>query len=348
MSYRVGIIGLGFIADKHASAYADTERLDCSAVADIDAERRREFGDAWGVPDERRYCDYESMLHSEDLDVVAVCTPTTLHEDQTVDAARSEADPDVIFVEKPISTSVRAAENMVESCEETDTELLVNHTRRFIPEVQRLRSLIDRDEIVGDITAINTQWKEELLRNGTHQVDLLVFFTGSRGATVHGGHVLDRGSVSPDAVGAVDDDQFDDAGAMGLVQLRDGTIATIDCSQPRDRLRTITDITGTDGRLHVHWNVDELRYWSFVDGDESEEELPELADPDLSALDRSLDHAASHLVDLIEDNAENISPGVDARHVLEILIGIYIAHSTDGAVSLPLDDPLKHVTVSSY
>jgi len=69
---------------------------------------------------------------------------------------------------------------------------------------------------------------------------------------------------------------------------------------------------------------------------------------ELSNVDKMFSSAAEHLVELKEGTADNISPGSDARDALEILIGIYVADSTSGTVSLPLSDPLRHVTVTSH
>jgi len=91
------------------------------------------------------------MLAEEDLDVVSVCTPSLLHRDHVVDAARSAASPDVIWCEKPIASSVSDAEEMVALCDETDTELVVNHSFRFTDKLQTLRSLVQDEDSLGHV-----------------------------------------------------------------------------------------------------------------------------------------------------------------------------------------------------
>ena len=151
MTYRAGIIGAGGIAGlgilgmhdpedigekkftaSHAGGYEAAEGIDLAAVADDDEERLDTFGEAWEIPSENRYVGHGAMLESEDLDVVSVCTPSYLHHRHVVDAAESAADPDVVWCEKPVASSVSDAEEMVEVCEERDVELRSSSMRNCV------------------------------------------------------------------------------------------------------------------------------------------------------------------------------------------------------------------------
>ena len=156
MALTAGIIGAGGVAGmgllgmhdpetigtepvdaSHAGGYARSDRVELVAVADTDAETLDRFGDVWSIPEAERYVGHEAMLASRDLDIVSVATPTSLHRQHTVAATRSAADPDAIWCEKPIASGVGDAEEMIDVCAETDTELLINHTSRFTHNIQR-------------------------------------------------------------------------------------------------------------------------------------------------------------------------------------------------------------------
>ena len=205
MSYRAGIIGTGGIAGmgilgmhdeetignekvraSHAGGYNAVDDLDLVAIADIDEERLDTFGEAWDITEESRYVGHDSMLAAEDLDVVSVCTPSFLHHEHVVDAATSDADPDVIWCEKPIASQVSAAEEMIDVCNRTDTELLVNHSFRFTEDLQALHRLIQEEEILGDIHSVSAQFRMELFRNSTHLLDTLVYLLDARADSVNG------------------------------------------------------------------------------------------------------------------------------------------------------------------
>ena len=123
---------------------------------------------------------------AEDLDIVSVCTPSYLHHEHVIDAARWSADPDLIWCEKPIASQVSAAAEMVSVCAETETELLVNHSFRFTDKLQQLRKLIQEENMLGEIKSVSTQFRMELLRNSTHLLDTLVYLLDARAETVAG------------------------------------------------------------------------------------------------------------------------------------------------------------------
>lgn len=214
MTYKAGIIGTGGIAGmgilgmhdedaigtekiraSHAGGYNATRSIDLVAVADVNREKLDQFGEAWDIPRDRRYVGHETMLKSEDLDTVSVCTPSLLHHEHVIDAAQSEASPDVIWCEKPIASSVSDAEEMINICEDADTELVVNHSFRFTDKQQELHRLIHKEDILGTVHAVTAQFRMELLRNSTHLIDTLLYLLDARASRVSGFINGDRKSV---------------------------------------------------------------------------------------------------------------------------------------------------------
>jgi len=365
MTYRAGIVGTGGIAGlgilgmhdeeaigtekieaSHAGGYAATDDVELVAVADVDEEKLATFGDAWEIPPEGRYVGHEAMLEAEDLDVVSVCTPSFLHHRHVVDAARSAADPDVIWCEKPIASSVSDAEAMIDACEETDTELLVNHSFRFTDKLRRLRELVVEEDLLGEVHSVATQFRMELLRNSTHLLDTLVYLLDARAETVSG-HITGEN----EAVDSLDaEEDVDDAGGGGFVVMDDGTFATVDCTIPRDDSSMTLNFVGSEGKLYMNNDDGEWRYWSLEDGDHVERSLPGIEgswtwDDDYQG---SFANAAEHVQALLEGDAENRSTGEEAKRSLEIIVAFYISHYTGSQVSIPLDRPLRDVTVTSW
>ena len=204
MTYRAGIVGAGGIAglgilglhdeadigqkkfpESHAGGYRATDDIDLVAVADVDEGKLDTFGEAWDVPENGRYVGHEAMVEHEDLDVVSVCTPTFLHHRHVLDVARSNANPDVIWCEKPIASGVGEANEMCAVCDETDTELVINHSFRFTDKLQTLREHV-RNGLIGDVKAVTAQFRRELLRNSTHLIDTLVYLLDARPVRVSG------------------------------------------------------------------------------------------------------------------------------------------------------------------
>jgi len=362
-SYNAGIIGTGGVAGlgllgvhdeekigntkfetSHAGGYLATDEVDLVAVADIDEEKLNRFGEVWEIAPNRRYTSHQQMLTKENLDIVSVCTPAFLHHDHVVDVAHTENGPGVIWCEKPIASSVTDAQRMIEVCEEWDTELVVNHSFRFAEKIQQLGSLVEND-LIGDVKAVNAQFRRELMRTSTHLFDMIIFLLESRANRVSG--YINGENDAVDALGGTD---VDDAGGGGFIIMDDGTFVTVDCTVARDISSMTIQFVGTEGKLYLNNDDGEWRYWHLEDGTHVEEPLPGIDEPWDWDHDykRAFPNAVAHIVDILEGRDVNRSPGVEAARSLEIMIGLYISHYTASQVSLPLDRPLQDVSITSW
>jgi len=321
----------------HAGGYGAVDDVELVAVADIDEAALERFGVAWEIPEECRYTDHEAMLEFQDLDVLSVCTPSMLHRDHVEDAARF-GDLEVVWCEKPIACSVSDAESMAETCDEEGVELVINHSQRFSRQNQAVKAAVD-DGLVGEVRSVTCGSPMELLRVGTHVVDYVVYLLDGRAETV-AGHVTGENQAAEHLTS----DHVDDAGTGGFVVLDDGTFVTFDGTTRRDVSTFHYRINGTDGRLVSA--EDGWRYWAVTD-EGYEERDPPTGDHE-DGHEQSFVNAVTHAVDLIEGRDENRSPGRQACHTLEILVGFYASDHTYGRVSVPLDRPLKDVTVTSW
>ena len=365
MTYRAGIIGAGGIAGmgilgmhdpedigrkkvtaSHAGGYDAVEDVELVAIADVDESKLARFGDAWDLPPDARYDDHRGMLEAENLDIVSVCTPSMLHHEHVVDAARSPADPDVIWCEKPIASSVTDAREMCAVCADTDTELVINHSFRFTDKLRTLRRLIAEERLLGEVHSVHTTFRMELLRNSTHVLDTLVYLLDSRAERV-AGYVTGEN----EAVTSLDADRtVDDAGGGGFVVTEDGSFVTVDCTVPRSDSSMTLQFIGSEGKLYLNNDDGEWRYWRLEDGTHVEEPLPGIDGAWTWEEDyrSAFPNAVCHLVDVLDGRAENSSPGEAAIRSLEIIVGFYLSHYVGGDVTIPLDRPLRDVTITSW
>jgi predicted dehydrogenase len=286
------------------------------------------------------------MLAAEDLDVVSVCTPSFLHHEHVVDAARSAAAPDVVWCEKPIASSVSDAEAMIEACDETGTELLVNHSFRFTDKLQTLRTLVQEEGLLGEVHSVSSQFRMELLRNSTHLLDTLVYLLDARAERVSG--YISGENEAVESLGA--DRDVDDAAGGGFVVMDDGTFATVDCTIPRADSSMTIQFVGSEGKLYMNNDDGEWRYWRLDEGEHVEEPLPGIEGAwtwDRDYRD-AFANAAHHVRALLDGEASNASTGREALRSLEIIVGFYVSHYANGQVSIPLDRPLQDVEITSW
>ncbi|MEU1293381.1 Gfo/Idh/MocA family oxidoreductase [Streptomyces sp. NPDC005840] len=97
---RAAVVGTGAIGrGSHLSALtalADEGEVEVVAAVDVDAAAAEEFCRAGGVP--HAYTDLDRMLAEQRPDLVTICTPPTLHREQSVAALRAGA---WVWCEKP-------------------------------------------------------------------------------------------------------------------------------------------------------------------------------------------------------------------------------------------------------
>jgi predicted dehydrogenase len=186
----------------------------------------------------------------------------------------------------------------------------------------------------------------ELLRNSTHLLDTLVYLLDARAERVSGYITGENEAVDSLEAGRT----VDDAGGGGFVVMDDGTFVTVDCTVPRAISSMTLQFVGTGGKLYVNNDDGEWRYWALEDGNHVEASLPGIDgawtwDDDYQ---RAFPNAARDLVSLLDGEIDNPSTGVEATRSLEIIVALYCSHYTGGQVSVPLDRPLRDVTITSW
>jgi len=141
--YKAGIIGCGFIGveapDSHLRAYMECDRTKVVGLSDNDwGKARSKF---WDVRNLNWYLFYEEMIGGTHPDIVSICTPVETHCQIVCDIAPYVK---AIYCEKPMATSLKECDRMIEVCEKNNVILQINHQRNFVPPVMRFsRDLID-------------------------------------------------------------------------------------------------------------------------------------------------------------------------------------------------------------
>src|SRR5260370_32889132 len=95
--YRTAIIACGTIARVHARAWraVPDQPVALGALADTHPDARRDFGDFFGIPEDKRYAAFRAILDAQQPDFVDVCSWHQHHAEMvTADPApRPKASP---------------------------------------------------------------------------------------------------------------------------------------------------------------------------------------------------------------------------------------------------------------
>jgi len=188
---RVGIVGTGAIANKHAEAYRNVG-FELAACANDDEERGRQFAERWNA---QWVGNYAELCRWPGLDFVDVCTYPDFRLPPVVACAEAKR---AVLVQKPIATNLATAKQMLEVAARAGIVLGVASQRRYddstaflkraIP-AGRLGKLLEADAYVKWFRSeeyysrpIKGSWQTEgggaLINQAIHQVDQLLFLAG--------------------------------------------------------------------------------------------------------------------------------------------------------------------------
>ncbi|MEM7338506.1 MAG: Gfo/Idh/MocA family oxidoreductase [Actinomycetota bacterium] len=144
---HVGVIGCGYWGSKHVRVLSMLPGVRVSLI-DPDDEKRAALTGSYPV--DRTVSDLDEI--ADDLDAVVVATPPSTH--YAIARRAIEADLHVL-VEKPMTTDVDDAVELVRLAEARDRRLMVGHTFEFNPAVWSLAE-VTRAPDFGRVRYINS------------------------------------------------------------------------------------------------------------------------------------------------------------------------------------------------
>lgn len=130
---KVGVVGTGALGAHHARVFSSLEGAKLTAVFDLDRTKAEAVGGPLGaavVP------NLDELIAAVDAAVVAV--PTVAHASVAKSLVRAGRH---VLVEKPITSTIEDAEQLVMLAEERDVVLQVGHVERFNPASQALEKI---------------------------------------------------------------------------------------------------------------------------------------------------------------------------------------------------------------
>ena len=157
----------------HSGAYTKFEKTELFALCDLDEERLKRCAEKWGV--KKIYTDYKKMLKNEDLDILSICTWNKTH--LPILKFAVENGVKAIYCEKPISTNIKEADEMIKLCKDHNVFLLVNHWRRFDGFHPRIKKFIDEGKL-GEVQQASFYYTAGIANSGSHLFDLIRYFFG--------------------------------------------------------------------------------------------------------------------------------------------------------------------------
>jgi predicted dehydrogenase len=141
----IGVVGYGYWGPNVVRNILERPEFELIGLCESDGARAAEFSRR--CPGYRVERDIDALLLDPCVDTVAIATPPSTHHEL---ARRALQAGKHVLVEKPLATSVAAAEDLIETADWSDRVLMPGHTFVYSPPVNKVRQLI-ADGDLGDV-----------------------------------------------------------------------------------------------------------------------------------------------------------------------------------------------------
>lgn len=175
------VIGVGYLGRYHAEKYATLPNSKLVSVCDIDKERGGEIANKHSV---MATDDYKNLLGL--VEAVSIVTPTQTHHR----IAKFFLENGVhVLLEKPITTHVAEAEELVSLAEKNNLVLQIGHLERFNSVVNALGKYLDKPRFIECIRLAPFKLRamdvNVVLDLMIHDIDLIQYIVGSPIKKIH-------------------------------------------------------------------------------------------------------------------------------------------------------------------
>lgn len=124
---KVGVIGVGHLGQHHVRIFKGIKNCELVGIHDKNEVRAKEISERYGV---KAYPTYEELLDEIEAIDIAV---TTIHHYRLAKIALEKGKH--LFIEKPITSELAQAEELVKIANEKGLKIQVGHIERFNPTV---------------------------------------------------------------------------------------------------------------------------------------------------------------------------------------------------------------------
>ena len=246
---RTAVIGVGYLGKFHAQKYSELKNSKLLAVVDKDFNNAHEIAKEVGC---KAYSDYHEILGQ--VDAVSIVVPTDLHYEITSEFLKQQIH---VLVEKPITTNVDQANELIKLAKKHNAILQVGHLERFNPAILALEKEISQIRFIEShrLAPYNPRGTEVsvVLDLMIHDIDIILEIVNSEVEKI-------------DASGTpVLSNDIDIANAR--IVFKNGCVANVTASRASNKTERKMRIFQNDAYLSVDFQNRELAIYRKGDGE---------------------------------------------------------------------------------
>ncbi|MBN2238631.1 MAG: Gfo/Idh/MocA family oxidoreductase [Dehalococcoidales bacterium] len=298
---RVGVVGVGAMGENHARLYSG---MNCElvGVVDTDNEQGEQIARKYYT---EYYKDYHDLIPK--VDAVSIVVPTIKHHEIGMEFLAKGIH---CLIEKPISTDLATADEMIKTAEASNTVLAVGHIENHNPAVRKLKQIVD-DRVLGDILMLSAKRVGPfvprirdvgiIVDTATHDIGVINLITGKIPNDVFSKVGKLRHEIS-------------DHGVMVLDY--NGVFASIEVNWfTPHKVRTLV-VTGSEG----------IAYLDYIEQNIVVHNSHDIYDIEVKKAE-PLKLELQDFLDAIEEGRKPMVNGVQARDILEVALKVTNGHN---------------------
>lgn len=288
--------------------------------------------------------DYREVLERDDIDLAVVCTPHDSHHAIVIDCLQAGKH---VICEKPLSITVKEADEMLATAKACGRRLFTNLNMRFLNENYGIKRLVSQNKLgkpfmgyaayfgyeVERLRAPNN-WKGDkvkagggvLLDGGYHVVDLMNWFFGrAKFVQAMGGQfVINVPHKGEDNILV----QVEyESGAIATLQVS-FTICHTGCHKEPTLILEI-DLFGTEGSIYGGINYDTIKLHRHLDL-----VTPSEGKQAIDIAEHEPPEVVPHFLKCIAEGTEPIATALDARNATAVVQAAYESIRTGQRVAV--------------
>ena len=338
---HIGILGGGNISESHLKAALEIEDLEVSAVCGQNQQKVEKLASHCQAA---TYSETAEFLKHRPMDLVAIGSPSGLHGEQGIAAAKAGLH---VLVEKPLEINTERADQLISECDRAKVKLGIFFQDRVAPDSRRLKKLINNGEL-GRISLAtahvkwyrppeyygDSRWRGTwaldgggaVMNQAIHTVDLLLWLLG------------DVRCVTALTKTQLHDIEVEDT-AVALWEFKSGALGTFEATtaafpgQPRRLF-----VSGSEGT--VTFEHDRIVSFDLHSGHDASDQEPAAEGRNLSESSPVVSDVTGHreilrdFIDAIRLDRPPICDGREGRRSVELVEAIYRSARERTTVSL--------------
>jgi len=153
----VALVGLGSYAE-HQLAVGLEQTSNCylAGIVTGTPAKAEKWMKKYAIPKENvyNYQNFDKIAENKNIDIVYVVLPNSMHHEYVIRAAKAGKH---VMCEKPMSISVKEAEEMIKACKDANVQLGIGYRLHFEPFTQEVMR-IGQKKVFGDVRFMQTNF----------------------------------------------------------------------------------------------------------------------------------------------------------------------------------------------